>query len=243
MTSPAALPVDPVALRAIVFDVDGTLYRQGGVRRGMLARLLRAHAARPAEGVRTLRALRAYRRAQEHLRAAAHLSGDAAAGQLRLACLWSGVGPEELGACVERWMHTEPLDLVARGVRDGLVPFLDAARARGLRLGVLSDYPPAAKLAALGVDGYFDAAVCAQDPDVRAFKPSPRGIHVALERLGVAPDAALYVGDRPEVDAAAAAAAGIACVIVGRRDAAHPGGWLEVSGYASLERALFGARG
>lgn len=243
MTRGAALPLDPAALRAIVFDVDGTLYRQGGVRRGMLARLLRAHAARPAQGVRTLRALRAYRRAQEHMRASAQLpGGDAAAGQLRLACLWSGVGPEELGACVQRWMHTEPLDLVAREARPGLVPFLDAARARRLRLGVLSDYPPAAKLAALGVESYFDVAVCAQDADVCAFKPSPRGILVALERLGVAPDAALYVGDRPEVDAAAAAAAGVPCVIIGRRDAAHPGGWAEVSGYAALERALFGSR-
>jgi HAD superfamily hydrolase (TIGR01509 family) len=104
---------------------------------------------------------------------------------------------------------------------------------------VLSDYPPAAKLAALGVDQYFDVAVCAQDAEVRAFKPSPRGIRVALARLGVEPREALYVGDRPEVDAAAAAAAGVPCVIVGRRDAARAGGWAEVSGYAALGRALF----
>lgn len=240
--APRPLPIDPAALRAIVFDVDGTLYRQGGVRRGMLVRLLRAHARRPAQGMRTMRALQAYRRAQEHMRRSSDGSGgdgDTAAGQLRLACIWSGLDPGELGRYVERWMHTEPLDLVARAARPGLADFLEKARRRGLRLGVLSDYPPAAKLAALGVDRYFDVAVCAQDADVRAFKPSPRGIRVALARMGVEPGEALYVGDRPEVDAAAAAAAGVPCAIVGRRDAARAGGWTEVSGYAALGRAIF----
>ena len=242
MTAAPALPLDRAALRAIVFDVDGTLYRQGEVRRGMLVRLLRAHAGQPAQGLRTMRALQAYRRAQEHMRRSPEAvggNGDTAAGQLRLACLWSGLAPGELRPYVERWMHTEPLDLVARAAQPGLADFLAEARRRGLRLAVLSDYPPAAKLAALGVDHYFEAAVCAQDADVRAFKPSPRGIRVALERLGVAPGEALYVGDRPQVDAAAAAAAGVPCVIVGRRDAARAGGWAEVSGYAALGRALF----
>ena len=242
MPPPLAAGLDPTAVRAIVFDVDGTLYRQGGVRRGMLLRLLRAHAGRPAEGVRTLRALRAYRRAQEHLRLAPE--GDealAADGQVRLACEWTGLGPDVVGASEERWMEREPLDLVARATRAGLAEFLEACAARGLRLGVLSDYAPGPKLAARGVDRFFHVAVCAQDPDVRAFKPNPRGIEVALARLGVDRRHAIYVGDRPAVDAAAARRAGVPCVIIGRRDAVHPGGWTEVSGYRALRDAFFPA--
>jgi len=234
--------LDPAHVEAIVFDVDGTLYRQSRVRRGMLFRLLRAHATRPAEGVRTMRALRAYRRAQEHMRDAAERHGTAAEGQLRLACEWTGLEATMVGACVERWMEREPLDLVGRATQPGVGEFLAAAERRGVRLAVLSDYPPRGKLAAMGIDRYFDVAVCAQDADVRAFKPDPRGIEVALEKLGVGRARALYVGDRPAVDAAAAARAGVPCVIIGRRDAVHEqsfGGWTEVSTYAALSALLF----
>jgi HAD superfamily hydrolase (TIGR01549 family) len=235
-------PLDPARIDAIVFDVDGTLYRQSGVRRGMLLRLLRAHAGRPAEGVRTMRALRAYRRAQEHMRDAAERHGAAAEGQLRLACEWTGLEAATVGACVERWMEREPLDLVGRATRAGVAEFLAAAQERGVRLAVLSDYPPRAKLVAMGIERYFEVAVCAQDAEVRAFKPDPRGIEVALEKLGVSQARALYVGDRPEVDAAAAARAGVPCVIIGRRDAVRErsfGGWTEVSTYAALGALLF----
>jgi HAD superfamily hydrolase (TIGR01549 family) len=233
------IPVDCDRLAAVVLDVDGTLYRQDVVRRGMLLRLLRAHAARPAEGLRTVRALRAYRRAQEHIRRAPEAYADAAAGQVRLACEWTGLDAAAVGACVERWMEREPLDLVRQGTRDGVTDFLADGARRGVRLAVLSDYPPRAKLAVMGIADFFQVIVCAQDADVRAFKPDPRGIEVALARLGVERGRALYVGDRPEVDAAAAARAGVPCVIIGRRDAVHPGGWIEVPGFRRLRTLLF----
>jgi putative hydrolase of the HAD superfamily len=111
-------------------------------------------------------------------------------------------------------------------------------RASGLRLGVLSDYPPEAKLAALGVGDLFDAVLCAQAPEVGVFKPNPRGILVLLERLGVAPSEALYVGDRAEVDAAAARAAGVACAILSSKAGGAGDGFLSVTSYAELRGVL-----
>ena len=98
---------------------------------------------------------------------------------------------------------------------------------RGLRLGALSDYPATRKLEALGVADRFDVVLSAQDPRVHAFKPSPKGLLVALEELGAAPGDALYVGDREDVDGAAARAAGMRYVIIGatstkRRPATGP---------------------
>ena len=49
-------------------------------------------------------------------------------------------------------------------------------------------------------------------------KPAPEIFLRALRRLGVPPEEALHVGDVPELDEAGAKAAGIACVIVDRRD-------------------------
>src|SRR5207248_3472505 len=42
----------PVRLKALIFDLDGTLYRQGPLRRAIALRLLRAYALKPAEAVR-----------------------------------------------------------------------------------------------------------------------------------------------------------------------------------------------
>jgi phosphoglycolate phosphatase len=54
--------------------------------------------------------------------------------------------------------------------------------------------------------GCFEVVLGGQD--VPAFKPDPRGLQMALERLGVDPDDALYVGDTV-IDAEAAANANL----------------------------------
>lgn len=224
-------------LRAVVFDVDGTLYDQRRLRWAMLGALVKAHALRPAHGWKTAAVLSAYRRAQEDLR---HAAESTAAAQIEIACAKTGSTPEFARACVERWMESAPLAFLPRYVQPGLPAFLEACRRRGLRLAALSDYPAEAKLRAMGIDAAFELALCAQSPDIGRFKPDPRGIHVTLERLGVPANQALYVGDRPDVDAAAASAAGIACVIVGRREAAADRGYHPVAGYRELEARLFG---
>jgi putative hydrolase of the HAD superfamily len=86
----------------------------------------------------------------------------------------------------------------------------------GLEVGVLSDYPAATKLAALGVADRFPLVLCSTDPEIRALKPNPRGFLIACKRWGLSPGEVLMVGDRVDVDAAGASAAGMPCVIVGR---------------------------
>ena len=225
----------PSTLRAVVLDVDGTLYDQRKLRRAMLAALMKAHALRPLRGWKTASVLSAYRRAQEDLR---HDPGAAAVDQLEIACAKTGSTPEFARACVELWMESAPLAFLPRCIHLGLREFLEACRKRGVRLAALSDYPAEAKLQALGIAPAFELTLSAQSAEIARFKPHPRGIQVTLRRLGVSPDQALYVGDRPDVDAAAALAAGVACVIVGRRAPAATG-YHGVSGYAELTSHLF----
>ena len=235
-------PLRPAAarLKAIIFDVDGTLYYQRSVRRSMLYRLLRAHLRHPAQGVSTLRALRAYRRAQEHLRTAQQDCDDIANAQLRLACEWSGIEPEEMSSYVKCWMERESLAPVASSLYQGVREFLQLAKGRGIRLGVFSDYPAEEKLSALGIAPFFDITVSAQDPQVQRFKPDPRGLEVILRRLGVEKDQALYVGDRPEVDAVTAFRAGVTPLIIGRKRKVRSGpAWINVSSYRELSELLF----
>lgn len=235
----------PGTLRGIIFDLDGTLYHQASLRRAMATRLLRAHLARPLVGMRTMRVLGAYRGAQEHLREASNADApvaDLADAQLRLACERTRAEPAFVSACVARWMEQEPLDLLADRIQPGLLEFLAACKARGLKLGVLSDYPAEAKLGALGLAGCFDVVVTAQSAEVGVFKPHPRGLRVAVQRLGLSPSTCLYVGDRADVDAPAAAAAGVACCILTDRHAPRASeSWVRVASFGHLRRLVLGS--
>jgi HAD superfamily hydrolase (TIGR01549 family) len=230
-------PSLPHHLRAVIFDVDGTLYRQRTLRYAMARRLVRAHLYRPLTGMATMRILSAYRRGQEALRGQP-LTADVADAQLRFASRETGAGLAAVQATVTRWMEEAPLDLLARHAQPGMQAFVHDLRARGLKLGVLSDYPAEAKLAALGVGGMFHSVLCAQSPEVGVFKPDPRGILVSIDRLGVAADEALYVGDRAEVDAVAARAAGVVCAILTSRKPAQDAGFLAVQSFAELGRLV-----
>lgn len=223
-----------------MFDVDGTLYRQGPLRRAMLLRLVRRHLFRPSEGWRTLRALSAYRHAQESLRDEG--ACDVAAAQIARACERTNIDRGALVACVERWMEQEPLPILRRFRHPGVVEFLQACRDRGLRLAAVSDYPADAKLRALGLADFFELVLSAQSPEIGVFKPNPRGLLVALQRLGATREQCLYVGDRAEVDATAAAAAGIASVIVTSRAPIASDTHTTVTGYPQLHALLFGRR-
>jgi phosphoglycolate phosphatase/putative hydrolase of the HAD superfamily len=176
--------------------------------------MIREYAVRPTTGLRVARALHAYRLGQEALRRQ-RTDTDIARMQIRWAADKCRDNDEFVESCVRRWMQEVPLRYLSAFVQDGLPDFLRTAKSFGLQLAVCSDYPADAKLRAMGLNGFFDAVVCAQDADVQAFKPNPRMIAVALTKLGVRPEQAVFVGDRADVDAEAACQAGIPCFILG----------------------------
>ncbi len=111
-----------------------------------------------------------------------------------------------------------------------------------MRLAALSDYPAEAKLRALGIADLFELVLCAQAPEIGVFKPHPRGLQVVLEQMGVDRHECLYVGDRADVDAAAAAAAGVACAILTREPARASDTHTTVTSYPHLQALLSSAR-
>jgi len=219
----------PRGFAAVLFDLDGTLYRQGPLRRRMLGELARAPLAiGPRAALRVVRRLRAFRSAREELRGLGRAAEPLVELQYRVPAERLGEPPEALEATVEEWMFRRPLPFLAGCARPDLAPVLERLAGLGMHLGVFSDYPVEEKLVALGVRERFDLALCAVEPDVNAFKPHPRGFQLAAERWNLAPARVLYVGDRPEVDARGAQAAGMACVLVGARAAREPRGFTEV---------------
>jgi putative hydrolase of the HAD superfamily len=200
-------------LRAIIVDVDGTLYRQRDVRIHVTGALVKAFLAKPLRAWKTMHGLRVYRQVQEELRQST--SFGSAADQLSLTAQKTGYDLPFLQEIVTYWMETMPLPAVRSARFPGVVDFFRWAAGRQLKLGVVSDYNPVRKLRVLELEQYFTTVVCAQDKEVGKFKPHPRGLQVAMERLGVEAGEVVYIGDRVDVDCAAARAAGIEFLLLG----------------------------
>lgn len=214
----------PIEVAGVLFDLDGTLYDQPKLRRAMVVELVRAAVRAPRRTAEAVRRLRLFRSMREELRGPAEDAARAPLGdrQFDVPAARLGITPEALRGTVEEWMFERPAPALARAAWPGLRPTLTRLRALGLRLGVFSDYPPAAKLAALGVDDLFDVALGATDADVDAFKPDPAGFLKGAEALGLAPREVVYVGDRVDVDAEGARRAGMRSVIIDAKRPASP---------------------
>ena len=208
-------------IRGIALDLDGTLFGHAAVRRHMAMRIAAFAALHPRQGCEAMRAIRAYREAQEQLRKSP--GGNVASRQVELAAERAGQPAERVAATVRRWMEEAPLAAVRRARFPGVMEFFQWARSAGLPLAVVSDYPARKKLDALELAPYITAIVTAQDADVDSFKPNPAGLLKALALMAVEPHQAVFVGDRMEVDMAAAAAGGVPGVLLGNCSAAPAG--------------------
>jgi FMN phosphatase YigB (HAD superfamily) len=202
-------------VRAVLLDVDGTLYRQGPVRYRMALALLAFTLRHPVQGLRAIKVLRTFRRLRERLRRERAEGVLCEALQYERPAAVLGVSPESIRKIVADWMVRRPLRHLRACRRQGLAAFLADCRRSGILVGALSDYPPQAKLAALGVRGYFAIELCSTDPEINAFKPSPAGILMACRAWGLRPAEVLSVGDRADVDGEAARAAGTPFVLMG----------------------------
>jgi HAD superfamily hydrolase (TIGR01549 family) len=214
--------LEPSAIRAVLFDFDGTLYAQLPLRIAMAGEMAIASAGTLfSRGPRVPRVIATFRKTRERLRNEPHGEPDGkppiVTRQYTAVAETLSVSPAEVERIVDEWMYRRPLKWLKYCRRRGLVDVLDWLELRGLRKGVLSDYPAVDKLAALGLAGRFDPVVSATDPDVNALKPNPRGYVAAARRWDLDPSEILYVGDRIEVDAAGARAAGMPCAVLTRR--------------------------
>jgi FMN phosphatase YigB (HAD superfamily) len=206
-------------IHAVLFDLDGTLYGQRRMRALMALELLMLGCAHPFRAPRTWRALAAYRQAQDIVRSRGI---DGPSAQLEIAANRSGLKATEIAEIVGEWMFERPLKYLPGCRAAGLLPLIAFLESKQLELGVLSDHPAQGKLRALGLAGRFSPVLCSTDPEIGVLKPDPRGFLTVSDRWQIDPGEVLVVGDRLEVDAAGATAAGMPCVIVGRASQSAP---------------------
>lgn len=180
-------------MKAVLFDVDGTLYEQSRLRRKMLFALLGYYARRPWRWQEML-VLQRFR-AEREKRTGAAGGPDLENAQYT----WcAGYPPAQVRAVVQQWIFDHPNQYLADCVYPGVREFFAALRRHDIKIGIYSDYKAHEKLAAMGLTA--DVIVSSTDPEIDRFKPDPRGLLYLAQQLGVAPAECLFIGDRPELD-------------------------------------------
>jgi len=219
-----------VAITCVAFDLDGTLYPDSSLRVRLPSFALRNASFLVAFGLA---------RAEIHARAAAG-PGPAGEGeraeeawprdlagyrelQAGLTARRWGRSPEEARARAEVSVYGQLEECFAQ-VRlfDGVKDCLAELSARGLRLGLLSDFPPRRKLDLLGIAGFFAAIRCSEESGT--LKPAPKPFLDLAAELGAPPEEILYVGNSLRYDVQGARAAGMRTALKVARVARRPAG-------------------
>lgn len=213
---PLFTPSDWANIRLVVFDVDGTLYRQQPVRLRM-ARDILLHTLSKRD-LKVIAVLAKYRQIKERL------SDQEIVDFERILIAETAAAtsnsPDRVRAIVSEWIDQRPLRYLAACRYPGLPQLFAGLRREGKAIGILSDYPVKAKLLALELTANHVAF--ASEEGIGLLKPHPRGLQSLIAAAGVTADATVVIGDRAERDGLAARRAGARALI---RSAKPIEGW------------------
>jgi putative hydrolase of the HAD superfamily len=214
-------------IRLVVFDMDGTLYSQARLRVRM-ARDMLLHAV-STRSVDVIAVVRAYRRIRERL--SEREAPDFETALVAETAAATGRSAHDVRSIVDEWIERRPLPYLAACRYPGLAELFAGLRRQAKTIGILSDYPARAKLAALGLDA--DHVVCASDDGIGFLKPNPRGLQAIIEAAGATPLQTVLIGDRADRDGVAAERAGAWSLI---RSPKPIGDWQT---FATFDDAIF----
>ena len=89
---------------------------------------------------------------------------------------------------------------------------LRVLKEEGLKLGLLSDFPPELKLENLNLHGFWDTVLCSEC--IGALKPDPAPFLELVKKLEIPAERLLYVGNSVEYDIIGAKRTGIKAALV-----------------------------
>jgi HAD superfamily hydrolase (TIGR01549 family) len=236
-------------VRAVLFDLDDTLFDHLHGARAALTSVHQLHAAFAATPFDDF--ARAHARVLEQLHGRVVL-GEIGIDEARLARFRelfavAGVEPtdDEVAAAATAYRLNY---IAARRPVPGALPLLAALKPR-VRIGIVSNNllrEQQDKVEACGFGPFVDALVVSEEAGVA--KPDPAIFAIALERLGSDAAEAVMIGDSWINDIAGAAAAGVRSIWFNRTDLPPPADPLDIpelrtfDPVAPVMAAIFGTR-
>lgn len=184
-------------IKAIAFDIDGTLYRNSN-----LYSKLVLHYLRNLKIFKTFNSVRKemhaytepladFRKVQSQKMAEKLHCSETEAEQL--------VDKVAYGGLEETFRRVKPCK--------GTMELFQAIKANNLKIGILSDFPPEQKGELWGLKPYCDVILGTEE--LGLLKPSPYSFQILAQKLGVKPEEILYVGNSETYDVGGSKNAGM----------------------------------
>ncbi|MBI9104667.1 MAG: HAD family hydrolase [Spirochaetales bacterium] len=211
-------------IKGIAFDIDGTLYHNRQMyilsTTSFVANpKLAYHFSKARKTIRTYEKIENFRKTQAGI-IAQTMKKD----------------PEQIYKLVEirlykKWVRAFRFLRPYRGVRKLVVDL----KARGYKLGVLSDFPPQKKLTYLNLEGFWDAAFSSEE--VEYLKPRPEPFLELAKRMELKPEEILYVGNSYKYDIIGASSVGMKTAYLSKKESVPPAD-IVFSSYEQLAEKL-----
>jgi putative hydrolase of the HAD superfamily len=218
-----------MAVKAVCFDIDGTLYPKGQTGLKLMCSFwpsprLAYHYRRFRKAVREEVGIITVPENQEGFR------------RRQAAWILEDMGRELTGNAVSTmekriekqfyscWKRSFSTLKPYQGIREAMLRF----QSKGCRLGILSDFPVEEKLKTLGVADLIDFFCCSEDAGY--LKPHPKPFHLLARNLEVGVEEIVYVGDSYHKDIVGAAGVGMkTCLITSKANRNRlKAGWTQV---------------
>lgn len=192
--------------KAVIFDLDGTLYYQKPFRIKMALYLVKYVITHP-KSVSDIFLIKKYREVRENWEMCEKemvFNQDISLDdrQYEYVAQKKNVGAEKVKKAVAFFMLDAPLSLLPRFRDEILTSQINILRENKVKVVVYSDYPVENKLKALGIEA--DYCFTSADENISSMKPDPKGLAYIMQVLKLSKDDIIMIGDRYEKDGLAA---------------------------------------
>lgn len=177
--------------KALIVDLDGTLYFQCGVQCIMGCRMLLYYLSHFWK-FKEFMAIMYYRKQREK-----NIIGIVDK-QYSIVAQKYALNPEHVKKIVWLWLFQKPLAVLKAFKDNKISRIIDECRQKGLKIIIYSDYPTEEKLKVLNV--LYDKAYDSTHPEIHTLKPDIKGLQYILESNELEKNEVLYIGDRDSKD-------------------------------------------
>lgn len=181
--------------KAIIIDMDGTLYYQKPVRICMAMELFLYYLLH-FNKIKELFILKKYREIRE--KESSYKDLNFINNQYEIIAKKFNVNSEYVDKIVKFWMYEKPLKYIFKYADKKLLEAINKLKNNKIEIIIYSDYPVKQKLEVLDLNVNYTFS--ANDKEILCLKPNPKAIKSIMKRINLIPKDVLFLGDRYEKD-------------------------------------------
>ena len=192
--------IDWKKIKAIVIDVDGTLYNQTKLRKKMFYALLKYYSIRPAQ-LKDLLILYYFR--AERDKRSGYCGTDLDNEQYEWCARKVKAPLDRIKRVISKWIFQFPNAYLLSCRFEGVPVVFELLKKNKIKIAVYSDYQATDKLKYLQINA--DLIVASTDAAINCMKPETKALLYIMDQFKVNASECLFIGDRDELDGACAA--------------------------------------